>query len=253
MKTTMKNFAMMMLTVIALASCQDDPTPAVERLTDINVQEGNYAISYDGDGDVSLVQYFEGVDVTTYSFTWSADNHKLTMLTTQGTNDVTVNTFEYLDVVIDGKPETVLHKIVFDDDKLVQVNYIAAPGEHDLTIVESFTYNLNGGGDMGDATWSMNSNQLILDYSTNNETVEINFNNSIDAWWTKLPAEISAVLFENEFDYPYFLSTKEVASIVNTYDAKETSDYNNIFNYQYSGDRIAKIGMNGNSATFIWK
>lgn len=253
----MKNFAMMMLTVIALASCQDDPNPAVERLTDINVQEGNYAISYDGNGDVSLVQYFEGGDVTTYSFTWSENNYKLVVLSYIEVDDPTTHTFEYLDVKVDEEIKKVIHKVIFDDSgdggNLVQVDYIAAPNESIPSIIESFTYFIDDESDAGTATWTETDTQIVLDYSTNEEVVKINFHNSIDAWWTKIPAEIMAVLFENEFHYPYFLSMKEVTSIENTYFVKETPDYNDTFEYQYgSNGSILSIENTVQRIMFDW-
>lgn len=259
MKTQLKKIVTAISIVSSiLASCSsEDPKPAAPRLNAISVQEGEYVISYAADGTVSSVKYTEGVDLTSYTFNWSQDKYTLIMTLDEGSNDIVVNTFEYMDVKVDGEVKKVIHKVIFDDEgdggKLVQINYINAPNESIPSIVESFTYNLGMASETGDATWTETDNQIVLDYSTNEEIVKVNFNNSVDAWWTKLPTEITAVLFENEFYYPYFLSMKEVTSIENTYGVKETPDYNDTFEYQYNSDgSILSIENTVQIVAFEW-
>lgn len=242
---------------IILSCSSDDPKP-VTLLTAISVAEGDYKIQYLENGLVESVKYFEGVDLTTYSFIWSQDKYTLTMTLDEGSNDVVTNTFEYIDVKVDGEVKKVIHRIIFDDEgdggKSIQINYINAPNEIIPSIVESFTYNLGMASETGYATWTETDNQIVLDYSTNEEIVKVNFNNSVDAWWTKLPAEVAAVLFENEFYYPHFLSMKEVTSMENTYGGgKVTPDYNDTFEYQYDNDgSILSIESTDQTVMFEW-
>lgn len=259
MKTHLKNIstALVIVTIILVSCSSDDPKPVIH-LTSISVAEGEYEIHYLENGLVESVKYTEGVDLTTYTFDWSNDNYKLTMILDEGSDDEVFATFEYMDVKVDGEIKKVIHKVTFDDEgdggKLVQINYINAPNENIPSIVESFTYSLGMLSETGDATWTATNNQIALDYSTNDEVVKINFNNSVDAWWTKLPAEVSAVLFENEFYYPYFLSMKEVTSIENTYGGgKVTPDYNDSFEYQYDNDgSILSIESTDQTVMFEW-
>lgn len=254
----MKLFGILMLAMVALTSCdQADPTPSDWQLASISVEEGEYAIEYLESGKVAAVRYTEGVDVTNYNFTWSNNDYTLTMLTDHGNGDVALNKFEFLDVKIGSEVKKVIYKVTYDmedegaeDGKSVQVNWITAPNEAIPSIIESFSYNT---GDKGDASWFAFDDHIRLEYTTNVETVEVHFDNQIDAWWTKLPVEVSAVLFENEFDYPYFLSLKEVTSIVNTYENKNTEDYNNTFSYFYGhGNNVDKIVTNEQDINFIW-
>lgn len=244
--------------VFLISSCSpEDPKP-VTRLTSISVAEGEYEIQYLENNLVESVKYTEGVDLTTYTFDWSNDNYKLTMTLDEGSADEVLATFEYMDVKVDGEIKKGIHKVIFDDEgdggKLIQINYINAPNENIPSIVESFTYNLGMASETGDATWTATNNQIALDYSTNDEVVKINFNNSVDAWWTKLPAEVTAVLFENEFYYPYFLSMKEVTSIENTYSGgKATPDYDDTFQCQYDSDgSILSVENIDQTVMFEW-
>jgi len=257
MKTNLKNILIVSLSIIFYACQSDEPDPSVLRLTSITVQEGEYVMSYTADGTISSIKYIEGVDVTNYDFTWSQDKHMLTMLRYIDPNDITTNTFEYVDVLIDGKPKTVLYKVIFDNEgdggKLIQINWINKNGSSLPNFIEGLHYDINGGGDMGDATWTVTESKIVLDYSTNEEVVNINFDKSVDAWWTKVPAEITAVLFENEFYYPYFLSMKEVTSIENAYQVKGTPDYNDTFEYQYDNDgSILQIENTAQTVMFAW-
>lgn len=262
MKTTLKNFAMIVMAVIALSSCQsEDPAPAT-RLTSIITNDGKYTISYDGNGEVSEIKAIYGVDAINYTFGWMNNNYTLIVEADRGDGDIITNTFEYTDVLVNGKLEKVIHKITYDDEgaggKMIRIDYKPAPNESIPSMVDLFSYNMGFEGETGTATWTETSNKITLNYSTNDETVEIKFNNSISAWWTKLPVQISAVLFENEFyhdfHYPYFLSMKEVTQITNTYSTKYFSpDFNGTFSYQYDGDRITSITTNENTLTFEWK
>jgi hypothetical protein len=258
MKTLLRNIlGTLVITAVILSCSSEDPNP-VTRLTSISVVEGEYEIQYLENGLVESVKYTEGVDLTTYTFDWSNDNYTLTMTLDEGSDDEVFATFEYIDAKVDGEVKKVIHKVIFDDEgdggKLVQVNYINAPNENIPSIVESFTYNLGMASETGDATWTTTNNQIVLDYSTNDEVVKINFNNSVDAWCTKLPAEVAAVLFENEFYYPYFLSMKEVTSIENIYGGgKVTPDYNDTFEYQYDNDgSILSIENTVQTVVFDW-
>lgn len=259
MKTHLKSIstALVIATIILVSCSSDDPKP-VKHLTSISVAEGEYEIRYLENGLVESVKYTEGVDLTTYTFNWSQDEYTLTMILDEGSNDVVTNTFEYVDVKVDGEVKKVIHRVIFDDEgdggKLVQINYINAPNENIPSIVESFTYNLGMASETGDATWTATNNQIALNYSTNDEVVKINFNNSVAAWWTKLPEEVAAVLFENEFYYPYFLSMKEVSSIENTYGGgKVTPDYNDTFDYEYDSDgSILSIENTAQTVMFEW-
>jgi len=253
MKTTMKNFALVVLAVIALASCQEsDPKPAIFGLTKIQVEEGEYAIIYNADSSVSKVEYTEGVDLITYSFNWSADKHKLTMTLEEGTNDVVTNVFEYIDINVAGKTQTVLAKVTYDDEgddegKTIQINYNG-------NVIESMSYNFGMASETGDASWQETDNSIQLNFTTNSETVKVNFNNNISAWWTRVAPEIAAVMFENEFSYAYFLSTEEVTSIENTYTSgKETPDLNDGFAYDYQDGRITAVSMHDQVVRFIWE
>lgn len=261
MKTLLRNIVGTLFIAAVILSCSSEDPKPVTHLTSISVAEGEYEIQYLENGLVESVKYTEGVDLKTYTFHWSQDKYTLTMIIGEGgnENDVVLNTFEYIDVKVDGEVKKVIHKVIFDDEndddgKLVQIHYINAPNENIPSIVESFEYNLGLLSETGDATWTETDNQIVLDYSTNDEVVKINFNNSVDAWWTKLPAEITAVLFENEFYYPYFLSMKEVTSIENTYGgAKQTPDYNDTFEYQYDSDgSILSIESTDQIVMFEW-
>lgn len=248
----------MLIVTIVLTSCSSEEPKPVTRLTSISVAEGKYEIQYLENGLVESVEYTEGVDLSTYTFDWSQDQYTLTMTLDEGSVDEVFAIFEYIDAKVGGEVKKVIHKVIFDDEgdggKLVQINYINAPNENIPSIVESFTYNLGMASETGDATWTATNNQIVLDYSTNDEVVKINFNNSVDAWWTKLPAEVAAVLFENEFYYPYFLSMKEVTSIENTYGGgKVTPDYSDTFEYQYNSDgSILSIESTDQTVMFDW-
>lgn len=258
MSTLLRKILGTLFIIAVILSCSSEDPKPVTRLTSISVAEGEYEIQYLENGLVESVKYTEGVDLTTYTFDWSNDNYTLTMTLDEGSNDQVFATFEYMDVKVDGKIKKVIHKVIFDDEgdggKVVQINYINAPNESIPSIVESFTYNLGMASETGDANWTATNNQIALDYSTNDEVVKINFNNSVNAWWTKLPAEITAVLFENEFDYPYFLSMKEVTSIENTYGGgKVTPDYNDTFEYQYDNDgSILSVENTDQTVMFVW-
>lgn len=265
MRHLVKFFAMTIV-VLSISSCEDDPNPPDKRLTSIVIQEGGkYTITYGSNGAVEGIEAFysddPNTDVINYTFNWSSDKHQLTVTADRGDNDLIVSTFYYLDILVDGEPETVVYKVTFNDEgdggKLIQVNYKSAPGESIPSIIEGFHYEMGDESEYGDATWTEISNKITLGYSTNSEVVEINFNNAADAWWTKLPSEIPAVLFENEFHeqfyYPYFLSMKEVSSITNTYGVKDTPDYNDTFQYQYDGNGdISSIKTSDYTLNFVW-
>jgi len=258
MKTLLRNLVGTLFITVVILSCSSEEPKPVTHLTSISVAEGKYEIQYLESGLVESIKYTEGVDLTTYTFNWSQDKYTLTMTLDEGSNDVVLNTFEYMDVKVDGEVKKIIHKVIFDDEgdggKSIQINYINAANESIPSIVESFTYNLGMASETGDATWTETDNQIGLDYSTNEEIVKVNFNNSVDAWWTKLPAEVAAVLFENEFYYPYFLSLKEVTSIENTYGGgKTTPDYNDTFQYQYDNDgSILSVENTDQTVMFGW-
>lgn len=258
MKTTLRNILGTLFIAAVILSCSSEDPKPVTHLTSISVAEGEYEIQYLENDLVESVKYTEGVDLTTYTFDWSNDNYTLTMTLDEGSDDEVFAIFEYMDVKVDGEVKKVIHKVIFDDEgdggKSIQINYISAPNENIPSIVESFTYNLGMASETGDATWTATNNQIVLDYTTNDEVVKINFNNSVDAWWTKLPAEVAAVLFENEFHYPYFLSMKEVTLIENTYGGgKVTPDYNDTFEYQYDSDgSILSVESTDQTVMFEW-
>jgi hypothetical protein len=267
MKNQFRNIIAILFITAFVTSCSEDLNPVVKRLTSISINEGGkYTITYGSNGMVEEIQAFYSddlnSDIITYTFDWSSDKRELTVTADRGDSDLIISTFYYLDVLVNGTLKTVVYKVIFDDEgdggKLLLISYNSAPGESIPSIIEGLHYKMGDESEWGDATWTETTNKITLGYSTNSEVIEINFNNTVDAWWTKLPAEIPAVLFENEFHdqfyYPYFFALKEVTSIVNTYGVKDTPDYNGTFQYQYDSDgSVTSIKTNGSTLTFVWE
>jgi hypothetical protein len=245
----MKISSILILTLSLLLACNSDDPKPTSHVTSITAIDGDYTIEYK-DGSVSEIQYHEtDKNTTTFTFKWLNEKRKLIVTATTGT-DIITNTFEYLNVKLDGQNQVVWSNAKFAEDSEVRVDYVSAPNESSLTIMQGIFYNT---GDLGDATPVFSSNKLKLDCTTNNEVIEINFESTKKAWWVDLPKEIVAVLFESEFRYVYFLTLNEVTSISDNYGVKESPDYNDAFKYNYNPDgAVLSIKNNEKTLMFEW-